>query len=286
MLEDDESTNYTRSAGLLRQLSSHSTLSFRMPRAKRLESFPDEELSVEALVSDGVVSDTDGLVTDLARLTVEETGGWTCPDCTFVNTKELHLTCDVCGQKKPPSRQMDPSLMLQSSLDEFLTQSMAHEGERLCIDPQIEALLKFEEMANEKAYAESLMDEQREVLNDASSRVTKEELTELRGILEEGQATLKALEVFLAGELKEYHSMLNLQDIRADEIERIEGKSPREALTNSATKPGAHRISTRVLGWHGQQRMLDDWKVQLQIRKQDIEQLRTQQEQALSRLLK
>ena len=51
-------------------------------------------------------------------------------------------------------------------------------------------------MANEKAFAESLMVEQRAVLNAASTRVTTEDLTELRGILEEGQATLAALEKF------------------------------------------------------------------------------------------
>ena len=79
--------------------------------------------------------------------------------------------------------------------------------------------------------------------------------------------------------------MVQLQDIRAQEIERSEGESPRNALTNSASKPGAQRISAHVLQWHGQQRMLDDWNVQLQFRKQEIEQLRTQQQQALARLL-
>jgi hypothetical protein len=128
-----------------------------MTLAKHLESTTDnEELTVDTLQVDrDGGGDAAGLVTNLARLTVEETGGWTCPDCTFVNTKELHLTCEVCGQKKPPTRHhADLNLMRQTSWDEFLILSMAHEGERLCIDPQIEALLKFEEMAQEKAYAE------------------------------------------------------------------------------------------------------------------------------------
>ena len=128
-LEDDEGTGAPRKTGLLRQFSSQSSSSVRMVLAKRLES-AEEELSVESLARD--VADKDGLVTSLARLSIEDTGGWTCPDCTFVNTNELHLTCEVCGQKKPSTSKMGPSLLRQTSLDEFLTQSMAHEGERPC----------------------------------------------------------------------------------------------------------------------------------------------------------
>ena len=279
--DDDDSTFVSAPArrSVIRRLSSNSSV--RTMLSKRLEATVEEEISVESLATD--LTTKDALTTSFAMLTIEGFGGWACPDCTFVNTKELHLTCGVCGQTKPPTNKDSSDVMQHTSLQEFLTQSMLTCGDHTVIDPQIQALLKFEEMASEKEYVATLMEEQREILNGATT--CTENMSELRGILEEGEETLKMLQTFYEDESKEYQAMVAHQAMRAEEIELAEGKSPRMALSRSASTPGAHSISAQVLQWHGQQQMLIDWESQLNLRKQDIDRLQSQQQEALIRLL-
>ena len=215
-------------------------------------------------------------------LTIEGIGGWACPDCTFVNTKEMHLTCGVCGRTKPPTNKDTSDALQHTSLLEFLTHSMLAVGDH-AIDPQIRSLLKFEEMASEKEYAASVMEQQEQILMDVTTRA--DNANELRSILEEGEKTLKMLQDFYADESKEFETMVLHQAMRADEIELSEGRSPKLALSRTASMPGAHRISAQVLQWHGQQRMLNDWECQLNLRKQEIDRLQSQQHETIMRLL-
>jgi hypothetical protein len=263
-------------------LRASSQSSARMVLSKLLESTSEEEITVESLATDLTTKDV--LTTSFAMLTIEGAGGWACPDCTFVNTRELHLTCGVCGRTKPPTSKDSSDVLEHTSLQEFLAQSISAIGDQALIDPQIQALMQFEEKASEKEYAASVIEQQREILKDVTSR--NEHASELRAILEEGEETLKMLQRFHEEESKEYETMVLHQAMRAEEIELAEGKSPRLAFSRSESVPGAHRISAQVLQWHGQQQMLNDWECHLNLRKQEIDQLQSQQHEALCRLLK
>lgn len=254
--------------------------------ARRQSSIRD--LSLLSPVHD---CDEDVLTKSLAQLSIEDIGGWTCTDCTFVNTKE-HLMCDVCGREQPSNRGDQKSLLRQTSLRHFFTQSTVFPDDSDDSMPttldcnQSQGYLKFAQMATDKEFLESLMEEQLAVLN-AAATTRMDDISELRGILEEGQATLRTFETFYADEMIEYNAMVALQAVKAEEIEDEEGEPPHHALVGGrATKPGAQRISPQVLEWHGQQRLLDDWKKQLGDREEEIKQLQTQQQQALARILK
>lgn len=254
--------------------------------ARRQSSIRD--LSLLSPVHD---CDEDVLTKSLAQLSIEDMGGWTCTDCTFVNTKE-HLMCDVCGREQPSNRD-HKGLLRQSSLRHFFTQSTVFPEDS--DDPmpttvdcnQSSGYLKFAQMATDKEFLESLMEEQLAVLNAAATTSRTDDTSELRGILEEGQATLMTFETFYEEEMIEYNAMVALQAVKAEEIEAEEGEPPHHVLVGGrATKPGAQRISPQVLEWHGQQRLLDDWKKQLGDREEEIKQLQTQQQEALARILK
>ena len=267
-------------------LQSSTQSSMRQIMARRQSSIRD--LSLLSPVDD---CDEDVLTKSLAQLSIEDIGGWTCTDCTFVNTKE-HLMCDVCGREQPSNRGDQKSLLRQTSLRHFFTQSTVFPDDSDDSMPttldcnQSQGYLKFAQMATDKEFLESLMEEQLAVLN-AAATTRMDDISELRGILEEGQATLRTFETFYADEMIEYNAMVALQAVKAEEIEDEEGEPPHHALVGGrATKPGAQRISPQVLEWHGQQRLLDDRKKQLGDREEEIRQLQTQQQQALARILK
>lgn len=269
--------------------------SMRKLLVKRLSSsgMIDAELTVDSLLqarNREQKEKKDDLTTSLARLSITDAGGWTCPVCTFVITDPNFLTCEVCGTEKPPKEAI--AKLSQSSIQDFLTNSVKASvtSDTAFIDPQVQAYMKFEHMAARKDMMTSMAMQSSMVLEEATQRsseqLSKEELSELQGILDEGQATLSTLKTFYEQEKKDYEAMDQLQMTRALEIENFEGASPQQVLSERATKPGVQRVSGPVLEWHGQQRMLDDWKMQLDTRKTQIEQLQTQQKDALERLLR
>jgi rubrerythrin len=231
----------------------------------------------------------DDLTTSLARMAINECGGWTCMTCTFVIIDLNFLTCEVCGAEKPPKEEL--AQMTNTSIRDFLANSVQNtvSTDASFMDPQIQAYLKFENTASRKEQMTSFMMQNSFVLEEASHRSSGDlsdgEMTELRGILNEGQATLKALKALYETEQTDYAAMDQLQMMRALEIEQGEGMAPQQVLSERATRPGVQRISREVLEWHGQQRMLDDWKMQLDIRLAQIEQLGKQQKQSLYRIL-
>lgn len=178
----------------------------------------------------------------------------------------------------------------QSSFRSFLSSSIkgSHSSTSF-VGAQVEAYLQFEKMTAEKDSREKLLRQTSEVIGRASKRRTshleRSDMIELRGVLEEGEETLKSLESFYADEKSEYAAMVELQAIRAQEIEQKEGEPPQDMLLSKASRPGVQRISAEILEWHGQQRMLDDWKLQLEERKDQIKQMQAQQKEALTRLL-
>ena len=291
-----------RSSSVLRRLSTQTSV--RKMLSKRFDVNNDDEVTLESLTMDQSTAVThaltthDDLATSVAMLTIEDAGGWACPDCTFINIKEMHLSCGVCGRPKPPTNKNSSDILQHASLQEFLTKSMLSGVDTIgkdsprrtstpdsFMDPQLHELLKFEEMANEKEYVATVIEEQKKNLGNTTLRTGTDNSNELRSILEEGHETLKMLQQFYEDEMMEYHAMeLHLAQ-RAEEIERTEGVSPGNLLSRSATIPGAQRISAQVLQWHGQQRMLEEWECQLKLRKQEIDQLSLQHEEALVRLL-
>lgn len=275
--------------GMPKKLSSLET-SLRQMVAKRVTAIDEckEEITVESLQTDAMTSTVD-MTRNFADVSISDLGGWTCPDCTFVNTDSMHLTCGVCGREKPPKTEAAP-MPTQSSFRSFLSSSIkgSHSSTSF-VGAQVEAYLQFEKMTAEKDSREKLLRQTSEVIGRASKRRTshleRSDMIELRGVLEEGEETLKSLESFYADEKSEYAAMVELQAIRAQEIEQKEGEPPQDMLLSKASRPGVQRISAEILEWHGQQRMLDDWKLQLEERKDQIKQMQAQQKEALTRLL-
>lgn len=228
------------------------------------------------------------IMTSLACMSINETGGWTCKVCTFVIIDPNFLTCKVCGAEKPPKEEI--AQLTNASIQDFLTNWVKNvvSSDVSFMDPQIQAYLNFENRACRKdtmtnrAMQNSLVLEE---ANHRSGQLSNAETSELRGILDEGQATLKALKGLYETEHKDYTAMEQLQTMRALEIEQGQGMAPQQILSERATRPGVQRVAGEVLEWHGQQRMLNDWKMQLDIRLTQIEQLEKQQKQSLDRLL-
>ena len=230
------------------------------------------------------------LTRDLAKLTVNEGGGWNCPDCTFVNVNAMYLTCYVCGRQKPPNEL--PTTTGYASVADFLTSSMRSLQDGFHEDPHVEAFLKIEDMAHEKGRTALMVEEQKAIL-DAAKRHSEQgyvstnnytNMSEIKVILEEGQETLHALWTLYEEEKKEYDEMVALQAQREQLIEVTEGTSPRIVLTQRASRPGAQQISRATLEWLGQQRMLDDWRFQLDQREMEIKNIQEQQQQTLGRV--
>jgi len=241
-------------------------------------------------------------VTSLASLSVIENGGWTCPDCTFANTNPMHLTCGVCGQRKPPNIEKTPT-NFTSSLAEFLTISMrnlnvTHDDDdsdnesdaSSFVDTQLQAYQKFENTAKFKRRSSMVAREHVASLLSATPKtegvLSESDTTKLRAILNEGALTLKALEDQYYEEDREYDAMIQHQLAREIEISiQNNGQSPRDAMARD-NLPGVRRISPAVLEWHGQQGMLDDWKLQLRERFGEIQQLKNSQEETLKLILR
>jgi hypothetical protein len=289
--EDGTTVNYNRKAApttLIRPTSMRKLLVKHLSSS----SLQDAELTVENLMQAHDLEQKekrDDLTTSLARMAINECGGWTCTICTFVIIDTNFLTCEVCGAEKPPKEEL--AQMTNASIQDFLSNSLKNivSSDVSFMDPQIQAYLKFENTASRKdtmtnvAMRNSLYLE--EVSQRSSGALSDADMAELRGILNEGQATLKALKALYEAEQKDYDVMDQLQMTRALEIEQGQGMAPQQILSERATVPGVQRISGEVLEWHGQQRMLDDWKIQLGIRLAQIEQLEKQQKQSLDRLL-
>jgi rubrerythrin len=218
----------------------------------------------------------DDFATSYALLSLEECGHWACPDCTFVNTNELHLMCEVCGRTKPSNWNKSHDVLNQMSL---------RISDPSFLEPQINGLKKFEEMAKDKELATSLLDSKKHIFTSTLAS-DQFDLVELQSILEEGESTLNMLRKQYDDELKEFNDMVQHQRQVAKDIEKIEGMSPRDILERIGTRPGAQSISAQVLQWQGQERMLADWKLQLNDRHEELEEFHRHQQESLSRILK
>lgn len=243
-------------------------------------------ISVETLIEGMVESNRLDPVASFADLTIQERGGWTCPDCTFVNRHPDHLTCEVCGQQKPALEDYK-----YGSARDFLSESMRQfvDSSNDSFSNQTEACLNLERQASGKERMASLVAKQKELLQAATSNNSNVaafiDKDRLRRDLEDGGETLKFLENGYFEEKEEYDAMVRLQEVKAREIEASEGVTPQEANSPRAARPGVHRVSRQSLEWLGQQRMLDDWKLQLEESEMEIKLLKDQQEEVLAQLM-
>jgi len=251
---------------------------------------PLKSLTLSGLEIDKQV-DNDPLETSLTRSMAEisfgQGTGWTCPDCTFVNTRLMHLTCDVCGQEKPRSvleistKAFDSISSASSSVREMLTESSFLEN-------QIKEYQNYENVAIETENLSQSATEQIASLKAAENQGTKpsdHEFKELQGILGEGAATLEALEKLYREERKQYDEMVEYQAEKETTIIAKEGCKPSSFMNAGASKPGVQRISPEILEWNGQQRMLDDWKIMLDERQNEIKLLQSHHTETLNRIL-
>lgn len=253
---------------------------FRDEEPRRNDAmFNRQSFTLAALVEDKRL-DSSSFTRSLAESSLSEDFGWSCPDCTFVNTNLMHLSCEVCGKEKPKNfeRPIGKSDSNCSFSSDMLSQYSF-------VEKQLNEYTKYEKIARETENLSQAAKAHLAMLEVTQSEHSIDDSKELKGILAEGLDTVKALEQVYEDEKKEYDEMIKYQAERDAKIISEEGCSPSRIMNTKATKPGVQSMSPAVLEWHGQQRMLDDWKIKLDERLDEIRLLRDQQTQVTNRLL-
>jgi len=203
--------------------------------------------------------------------------GWTCPDCTFVNTSPLHLACYVCAKKKP-----------HNSFECSITKAFDLKLPEISVlESQIKEYQNYENIAIEAANLSHIIEDQMTVFKAIEKEGRKHsnlDLKELHWILDEGAASLKRLNKLYKEDRKKYDKTVEYQAQKEIMIAAKEGCKPSSTMYAEA-KPGVQHISPAILEWQGQQRMLDDWKIQLDERQSEMTSLQAYHQKTLNRIL-
>mmetsp|Transcript_32349 Transcript_32349/g.49186 ORF Transcript_32349/g.49186 Transcript_32349/m.49186 type:complete len:356 (-) Transcript_32349:143-1210(-) len=241
---------------------------------------PLKSLTLSGLEIDKQV-DNDPLETSLTRSMAEisfgQGTGWTCPDCTFVNTSPLHLACYVCAKKKP-----------HNSFECSITKAFDLKLPEISVlESQIKEYQNYENIAIEAANLSHIIEDQMTVFKAIEKEGRKHsnlDLKELHWILDEGAASLKRLNKLYKEDRKKYDKTVEYQAQKEIMIAAKEGCKPSSTMYAEA-KPGVQHISPAILEWQGQQRMLDDWKIQLDERQSEMTSLQAYHQKTLNRIL-
>jgi hypothetical protein len=208
-----------------------------------------------------------------ANWSINDQGAWTCIACTYVNTNALHLTCEVCGQKRPGKA---ASNQAQNAMQTLFQNSM-REGQHVFLKTQQEKIEEIEE----RVIAAERMHEIEEL---------QEDLLEEFQDAENGSAPDREENIQLARQW-----ITELEDVRAQELEEqekmdhyLEGKretlglqrmDAQRALLPTTTQPLSGLESTpAALEFRGQERMLSQWKQQFNERKDGVQRIQKRQQ--------
>eukprot|EP00543_Licmophora_paradoxa_P003631 CAMPEP_0202454088 /NCGR_PEP_ID=MMETSP1360-20130828/11900_1 /ASSEMBLY_ACC=CAM_ASM_000848 /TAXON_ID=515479 /ORGANISM="Licmophora paradoxa, Strain CCMP2313" /LENGTH=438 /DNA_ID=CAMNT_0049073319 /DNA_START=68 /DNA_END=1384 /DNA_ORIENTATION=+ len=236
---------------------------------------PDDEDNEEGEVT------KENLMMSFANWSISDTGGWSCPSCTYMNQSSMHLSCEVCETPRPVKK--NPTTIGQyGSVSEFLTASFCTQGGNVNeeVERQLNAFAEFEGMVVEQERMEEMLDIQRERIieihqsttsNAGGATATLACSPEVQAELAASAKRLREVESIYENEMKEFRAMEELQKQKAREIEMSDGINPREVMENRVQRPGAQSISSTTLNWIGQQRMLDDWRKQLGEKQEEID---------------
>jgi hypothetical protein len=98
-----------------------------------------------------------------ANWSISDSGAWTCVACTYLNTDPLHLTCEVCGQKRPTGK--DAANQCQKAMQEVFETSI-RTGQHDFLRRQQEKIEEVEERVIAAERVDEILEVQQELLEE------------------------------------------------------------------------------------------------------------------------
>lgn len=250
------------------------------------------------------------LMMSYANWSLCDKGGWICPACTFLNQNSLHLTCEICQQVRPITKETKDAAPTQRSIQDFMNESLAKLGQEDYLQQQREKILQLEERALEEERMKEIAEIQRELFakiaeerakNAQTGRKevekvaeTKEKVTKADKIVRSDQnVDAKALVGECLDEIEEAKRVLQRTQERIKRLESIrqqqmeEQKKMEELLqqqmeffkrTNEAADAPNEASPAE---YNAQQKMLEFWREEFVTREQRMAEIRTQQDELL-----
>jgi hypothetical protein len=215
----------------------------------------DSNLTQSHVAANPATLDAKDFQMSFANWSICDQGAWTCIACTYVNTDQLHLTCDVCGHKRPGNTVANQAQKVMQSMFESSMRAGQHDFLKIQqekIEEIEERVIAAERMDEIKELQEDLMAEFEDASN--SSAPDREENINLT------RKWITELEEVRAQEVEEQERM----DHYLDGKRQILGMQPMDAqLLSPTTRPlSGLELTPEALEVRGQERMLSQWKQQ------------------------
>ena len=245
----------------------------------------DEEGSPQGKKPAAKLSDKDFMMS-FANWSVSDQGAWACVACTYLNTNPLHLTCEVCGQKRPNSK--NAANECQKAMQDAFETSI-RTGQDDFMKRQQEKIEEVEERVLAAERVDEIMEIQEELMDEFNEFGNNHEDEYQHGNQYEDQREKATLAQEWIGQLE------HVRKQERDEQERVEealamrrrqlniDRTPSHNFaTNQGPLPGSR--NPEELEVRAQEQMLSQWKQQYDSRADDIEKIRNQQRQIHERL--
>jgi hypothetical protein len=214
-----------------------------------------------------------------ANWSISDQGAWACVACTFVNTNPLHLTCEVCGQKRPSKTAAAES---QKMMQEAFSNSM-RSGQSDFLRRQQEKIEEIEEKVLATARMSEITEIQEELFasfNDGSNPDQGYHHEDVNEKAQLAQEYIGQLESFKDQELQEQQRMEQQLHQRRQEMDSLNHNS----ADQKSNDPDLEQLARDALEVLGQERMLQEWKEQTRNREAEIERVRKRQQEIYERL--
>ena len=253
----------------------------------------DEQGSPDARKPAAKLCDKDFMMS-FANWSVSDQGVWTCVACTYLNTNPLHLTCEICGQKRPNGKdaanecqkamQAAFETSIRTGQDDFIKrqqEKIEEVEERVLAAERVDEILEIQQELMEEfnmcdgtqngdnGYVHQYQQERATLAQDFISQLEDVRKQER----EEQQRVEKALE-YRRRELNlkqpPYYSFESHPSLAAQPPQPL---PPPESTQNPV------ELEVRA-----QEQMLSRWKQQYSSRAVDIEKIRIQQQEIHERL--
>jgi hypothetical protein len=263
---------------------------------------PTEEKEGEGSFTVGNLVDPDPFDTDTSKLTqnhaatpvtlnetdfqmsfanwsISDQGTWTCIACTYANTNPLHLTCEVCCQKRPGKTAANQAEKAMQSIFENSIRTGQHDFLKIQqdkIEEIEERVIAAERMHEIKELQENLMEEYHDAANsnaparEENIQLSRQWISELEEVREQEVEEQENMEHYLEGK----RQTLGLQ--RMDSQRALLPPKTR-ALSGLESTPQALEI-------RGEERMLSQWKHQFDERNADVQRIRKRQQEIYEKL--
>jgi hypothetical protein len=213
-----------------------------------------------------------------ANWSISDNGAWTCTACTFVNTNALHLTCEICGQNRPPKKTANQGQRVMQEMMETSFRTGQHDFLRKQqekieeIEDRVIAAERVQEIAEIQA---DLMEEFKEEENEIDGSVAQHHMR-MSEKVQLAEDYIDQVEKVRLQEHEEQEVMeATLENKRRElDMERM----PTERYLNhreplSTPNPDSARSQVRA-----QERLLSDWKESWRNGESDVEALKRRQQ--------